>query len=152
MSAKDAAFSGSIPALYDEHLVPLLFEPYALDLAERVAELAPRHILETAAGTGAVTAAMAAAVPEAWIIATDLNQAMLDVASNRIGPARIGFRQADAQAIGRLKVERLAVNPFSVILGSKISLSCVTVSSVTWAPRRALIWTSPSRSSRRLRA
>jgi hypothetical protein len=32
----DRHFAGSIPQLYDEYLVPLIFEPYAVDLAARV--------------------------------------------------------------------------------------------------------------------
>jgi ubiquinone/menaquinone biosynthesis C-methylase UbiE len=97
MSATDAAFSGSIPALYDRCLGPFLFEPYARDLAERVAAIAPRRILETAAGTGIVTAAVLREVPEAEIVATDLNQAMLDVAAQRVRSAAVSFRAADAQ-------------------------------------------------------
>lgn len=99
MGASDAAFSGSIPALYHEHLGPLLFEPYAEDLADRLARLEPRRILETAAGTGIVTEAIARRLPAAELVATDLNQAMLDVAAPRIGSPRVGFRQADAQAL-----------------------------------------------------
>ncbi len=52
MAESDKEFSGSIPELYDTYLVPLLFEAYANDLAERVAALAPKTVLETAAGTG----------------------------------------------------------------------------------------------------
>jgi ubiquinone/menaquinone biosynthesis C-methylase UbiE len=99
MSSTDAAFSGSIPQLYDRCLGPLLFEPYARDLAERVAALGPRRILETAAGTGIVTAAMAREVPAAEIVATDLNQAMLDVAAARVTSPAVRFEQADAQAL-----------------------------------------------------
>jgi ubiquinone/menaquinone biosynthesis C-methylase UbiE len=99
MTSADALFAGSIPALYDRHLVPLLFEPYARDLASRIAALQPQGILETAAGTGAVTAEIARAVPQAEIIATDLNQAMLDVAATRVDSPRVSFRQADAQAL-----------------------------------------------------
>lgn len=99
MSASDAAFSGSIPALYDRCLGPLLFEPYARDLAARVAAIAPRRILETAAGTGIVTAAIAREVPAAEIVATDLNQAMLDVAAARVRSPAVSFREVDAQAL-----------------------------------------------------
>lgn len=97
MSGGDTVFAGSIPAFYDHYLGPLLFAPYAADLAARAAALGPKRILETAAGTGIVTAALAAALPEAEITATDLNQAMLDVAANAL--AGIDFRQADAQAL-----------------------------------------------------
>lgn len=96
MATVDTKFAGSIPGLYDRYLGPLLFEPYAEEVARRVAALQPRRILEVAAGTGIVTEAMAGALPEAEIVATDLNQAMLDVASDRIRSDRVSFRVADA--------------------------------------------------------
>ena len=99
MTATDTVFAGSIPALYDRHLVPLLFEPYALDLARRTAQSRPGRILETAAGTGVVTAALAVQLPDAELIATDLNQAMLDVAVARVASPMVSFRQADAQSL-----------------------------------------------------
>jgi ubiquinone/menaquinone biosynthesis C-methylase UbiE len=95
----DAAFSGSIPELYHRHLGPLLFRPYALDLAARIAASSARDLLETAAGTGIVTQMIIETVPDAKIIATDLNQAMLDVAEREIASPRLSFRQADAQAL-----------------------------------------------------
>ena len=98
MTATDATFAGSIPAIYDRHLGPLLFEPYAEEVARRASALGPRHILETAAGTGIVTTLLAEACPDAEIIATDLNQAMLDVAAERL-PERVRLQQADAQAL-----------------------------------------------------
>ncbi len=84
MTGTDVVFAGSIPALYERHLGPLLFAPYAAELAARAAAFGPRRILETAAGTGIVTAALAAALPAAEIVATDLNQAMLDVAAGAL--------------------------------------------------------------------
>ncbi|MFT6064077.1 MAG: hypothetical protein ACJAVR_004157, partial [Paracoccaceae bacterium] len=41
MELKDKNFSGSIPEIYDEYLVPLIFEPYAADMAKRVADINP---------------------------------------------------------------------------------------------------------------
>jgi len=99
MTGTDALFTGSIPALYDRHLGPLLFVPYARDIAARAAALGPGRVLETAAGTGIVTEALAAALREAEIVATDLNQAMLDIAAARGLPARVSFQAADAQAL-----------------------------------------------------
>ena len=99
MTSTDALFSGSIAELYDRHLVPMLFEPYSRDLARRAAEAEPRDILETAAGTGVVTAALAAALPEARIVATDLNPAMLELAAARVGSPNVTFQPADAQAL-----------------------------------------------------
>ena len=97
MAASDALFAGSIPDIYDRLLVPLIFEPYATDLAKRVAEAKPQLVLETAAGTGAVTRALASSLKDARIVATDLNQPMLDHARSRqSGDKRIEWRQADA--------------------------------------------------------
>jgi SAM-dependent methyltransferase len=99
MSSSDAdkIFAGSIPKLYDTYLVPLIFEPYAADLAKRLGSRNLNRVLEIAAGTGVVTRALAAALPESVsIIATDLNQAMLDQAST-VGTKRaVEWRQADA--------------------------------------------------------
>jgi ubiquinone/menaquinone biosynthesis C-methylase UbiE len=99
MTSLDAAFAGSIPALYDRYLGPLLFAPHAADIAARAAALGPRRILETAAGTGIVTEALARALPHSEIVATDLNQAMLDVAAGRVGAPNVSFQPADAQAL-----------------------------------------------------
>lgn len=96
MASIDVRFSGTVPANYERYMVPLLFRPYADLLAERAARFRPRDILETAAGTGVVTAALARALPDAAIIATDLNQPMLDVAATRVSSANVEFRQADA--------------------------------------------------------
>ena len=101
MATTDKLFAGSIPELYERFLVPLIFEHYARDLAIRVADAAPEDVLETAAGTGVLTRAMAARLPAAVrIVATDLNQPMLDQAAKRqSGDRRIEWRQADALAL-----------------------------------------------------
>jgi ubiquinone/menaquinone biosynthesis C-methylase UbiE len=99
MVATDAVFAGSIPALYDRCLGPLLFEPYAEDMARRVAALRPRRILETAAGTGIVTEAIRRALPDAELVVTDLNQGMLDIAAARTVLAGVTFQVADAQSL-----------------------------------------------------
>ena len=93
----DKAFAGSIPKLYEKYLVPLIFESYAADLAGRLSSLSLSRVLEVAAGTGVVTRALAAALPESVsIVATDLNQAMLDQAA-AVGTKRaVEWRQADA--------------------------------------------------------
>src|SRR5690349_13245990 len=96
MVSVDVRFSGSVPANYERYMVPLLFRPYAEVLAERAKGWSPKNILETAAGTGVVTQALADALPDAEIVATDLNQAMLDVAATRVSSPNVTFRQADA--------------------------------------------------------
>lgn len=96
MTATDTVFAGSIPAMYDRYMVPLLFRPYAEVVADRAKALSPSRILETAAGTGIVTEALHRALPKAEIVATDLNQPMLDQAQRRVPAAGIRFVQADA--------------------------------------------------------
>lgn len=101
MVATDKLFAGSIPEIYDRYFVPLIFEVYARDLAERIARVAPQDLLETAAGTGVLTRAIAARLPaSARIVATDLNQPMLDhAAAKQSQPDRVTWRQADALAL-----------------------------------------------------
>jgi ubiquinone/menaquinone biosynthesis C-methylase UbiE len=77
------------------------FEPYAKILAERAALLQPNRILETAAGTGIVTRALHRAVPQAQIVATDVNPAMLDAAAQRRSSERVSFQPATGSAIRR---------------------------------------------------
>lgn len=98
MAASDKVFAGSIPKFYDTLMVPLIFEAYAMNLAELVAAFSPRSVLETAAGSGVVTRALAPKVkPDARYVVTDLNAPMLEYAATRQGPdARIEWRQADA--------------------------------------------------------
>lgn len=95
----DQAFTGSVPAIYDNYLGPLLFEPYAADMAERVAELAPSTILETAAGTGIVTRAIAQRLPGARITVTDLNPGMLEIAMGHMSGDQLKFEAVDATSL-----------------------------------------------------
>ena len=99
MKDLELRFTGSVPANYDRLMVPLVFQPYADELARRVRELQPRRIVETAAGTGIVTVAVHRAVPDAELVATDLNDPMLDVARARVRSANVHFQQADAQEL-----------------------------------------------------
>jgi ubiquinone/menaquinone biosynthesis C-methylase UbiE len=96
---KDKVFAGSIPDIYDQFLVPLIFEPYAYDLSQRLALFNPKRVLETAAGTGVLTRAVADRLPEAHIVATDLNQPMLDRAATRVQRGGLEWRLADALAL-----------------------------------------------------
>ena len=98
MTESDSVFSGSIPELYDTYLVPLIFESFAEDLAERVAVLSPKSVLETAAGSGVVTRALAPRIRSAErYVVTDLNPEMLNHAEDAQDPQhRIAWRQANA--------------------------------------------------------
>lgn len=97
MESSDTDFTGSIPGNYDRVLGPMLFEPYAEDMIRRVAVLAPQAVLETAAGTGIVTMRLANSLPTTTrIVATDLNQAMIDTAAAKPAPRPITFQACDA--------------------------------------------------------
>ena len=93
----DKDFAGSVPKIYETYLVPLIFQPYATNLAKRLAGKSIKRVLEIAAGTGVVTRAMASTLPEGVaIVATDLNEAMLEQAM-ALGTERpVEWRQADA--------------------------------------------------------
>jgi SAM-dependent methyltransferase len=96
----DKVFAGSIPKLYEEYLVPLIFEPYAADLAHRLASRPLARVLEIGAGTGVVTRSLASVLPESVsIVATDLNQPMLDMASEAGTKRPVEWRQADAMQL-----------------------------------------------------
>jgi ubiquinone/menaquinone biosynthesis C-methylase UbiE len=100
MADTDSEFSGSIPTFYDRYLGPMNCAPYAADLAVRVKALAPARVLEVAAGTGIVTRAIVQVLPAgAEIVATDLNQPMLDFAAVQPGLEHVVWRQADAQQL-----------------------------------------------------
>ncbi len=96
MDQADRTFDGSMPEVYERHLATALFAPYADHVAEVVAARAPRHIVEIAAGTGLVTRRLAQALPEARIVATDLNQPMLQEAARLFPSGSVEWRAADA--------------------------------------------------------
>ena len=99
-NATDKVFAGPIPKLYESHLVPLIFEPYAVDIARRLASRSPSRVLEIAAGTGVVTRAMVSVLSDRTsIVATDLNQAMLDQAIATGTSRPVEWRQADAMQL-----------------------------------------------------
>jgi ubiquinone/menaquinone biosynthesis C-methylase UbiE len=98
--SNDRVFAGSIPALYERLLVPMIFQPYADDLAKRLSASPPARVLEIAAGTGVATRAFAAALPDSTeMVATDLNQAMLDEAARHPMARTVEWKQADAMAL-----------------------------------------------------
>ncbi len=96
----DSNFAGSIPEIYDRLLVPLVFEPYARDLAQRVAAAPVEQVLEIAAGTGVVTRALVAGLdPAVSILATDLSSAMLAQAASACPAINVSWQAADAHAL-----------------------------------------------------
>jgi SAM-dependent methyltransferase len=99
--AQHTHFTGSVPALYDRYLGPVLFEPYARDLADRFATYGGGRALETACGTGIVARRVLERLPaDGAYTATDLNQDMLDHARSALGrDGRVRWQVADAQQL-----------------------------------------------------
>ena len=95
----DRVFGGPLPPFYETYLVPLIFAPYAGDLVARLAAHAPSTVLEIACGTGIVTRTMAGVLEDATIVATDLNQPMLDHASTLLSQSNVEWKRADAMSL-----------------------------------------------------
>ena len=100
MTSEVTRFVGSIPAIYDAHMGPMLFEPYGREVAKRLPRDV-RRVLEIAAGTGRLTRHLLAALhDDGTIVATDLNEPMLAIGAERVGAdPRLTWRTADAQAL-----------------------------------------------------
>ncbi|HEU5003252.1 MAG TPA: class I SAM-dependent methyltransferase [Actinomycetota bacterium] len=96
----DRVFAGQVPAIYDDVLVPMIFGPYARDLAGRLRGRDSGSILEVAAGTGVLTRALAAMLPASVaLVASDLNPDMIERAQV-VGTARaVRWDQADVQSL-----------------------------------------------------
>jgi SAM-dependent methyltransferase len=93
----DSSWLASMPQIYDLRLGDSVFAPYGADLSRRAVALAPRRVLELAAGTGILTSALVAALPSASIVATDLNPPMVDYAAAKVPGAQ--WEVADAQEL-----------------------------------------------------
>lgn len=98
MKEDHAQFAGSIPAAYDRYLGPVLFQPYAEDLAGRLQVPKGGSVLELACGTGIVTRELRNRLPATVeLIATDLNEPMFEHAAAKFaGREAVEWRHADA--------------------------------------------------------
>src|SRR5688500_14598069 len=89
------AFSGSIPANYEDYLGPLFFEPFAQYMNEAVGKLKPSSVLEVACGTGRLTRHLRNTLPSSTsLIATDINADM--IAYGKKKSENIDWRVVDA--------------------------------------------------------
>jgi ubiquinone/menaquinone biosynthesis C-methylase UbiE len=93
-------FVGGVPDFYDRFLVPVVFNPYAIDLAARLSRVAGHDVLEIACGTGILTEQLRKTLPrETRLVATDLNQGMVDVAQRRLPDSTVTWKVADGAAL-----------------------------------------------------
>lgn len=101
MPANNAAFIGSVPEKYDRYMGPIFFKPYAEDIVRRLPLSEGMRVLEIACGTGIVTQQIHASLPKgANLIATDLNEAMIERARSKFNPEEnIQWKQADATTL-----------------------------------------------------
>jgi len=63
--------SGSIPAAYDRYLGPMLFQPYAADLAARLQVAKNGSVLELACDTGILTRVLRTRLPSTVKLTAD---------------------------------------------------------------------------------
>jgi ubiquinone/menaquinone biosynthesis C-methylase UbiE len=101
MTASHDAFIGSVPEKYDRYMGPIFFEPYARDIVRHLPLSEDTRVLEIACGTGIVTRQIRAALPKGGsLIATDLNEAMIEQARGKFGSEdSVQWKQADATAL-----------------------------------------------------
>src|SRR5438477_8678446 len=95
MTDEHAKFSGSIPAAYDRYLGPVLFQPYAEDLAARLRLTRSSSVLKLACGTGILTRVLRTHFPSTVkLVATDLNEPMYRQAADKFrkGERYAGFK------------------------------------------------------------
>jgi ubiquinone/menaquinone biosynthesis C-methylase UbiE len=97
---QDSSFVGSVPEFYERYLVPMHFEAHARTMVTRLGPLRCGHLLEIAAGTGAVTRLLARELADTVrITATDLNEPMLEMARVQPGTERVQWQQEDAMSL-----------------------------------------------------
>jgi ubiquinone/menaquinone biosynthesis C-methylase UbiE len=98
---RNVIFAGAIPENYDRYLGPVIFAPYAEDLAYRLKGREFARVLEVACGTGIVTRRLRDSLPlPTEIVATDLNPDMFGFAKQKFEKGEnIRWQQADACAL-----------------------------------------------------
>jgi ubiquinone/menaquinone biosynthesis C-methylase UbiE len=99
MSHTTFKFTGTGAANYDQHLGPILFEPAALQILPFLHKPGTTDaILEIAGGTGRLTRHLLLKFPPPIrLVATDLNNDMLEIAKHQINNDAVEFLPEDAQ-------------------------------------------------------
>lgn len=93
-------YSAAAAQHYEKYSGPVFFEPYAVEVANRIDSSSVKVALEIACGTGRVTRHLRSVItPEAKLIATDLSPDMLQVAKEELSGLPIEWQVADAQEL-----------------------------------------------------
>src|SRR5437773_8815392 len=96
-SSQPFDFSGSVPDHYDQNLGPLFFEPYAIEISNRIDRSSVDIALELASGTGRVTRHLRdVLLATTRLIASDISPDMLAVAKEKLKEANIDWQIIDA--------------------------------------------------------
>jgi len=100
ISSAAFSFTGSIPRHYDQYLGPMFFEPYAIEVSNRIDISSVDTALEIACGTGRVTRHLRNVIsPNAKLIASDISLDMLDIAKEKLKTSDIEWQIIDAQEL-----------------------------------------------------
>jgi ubiquinone/menaquinone biosynthesis C-methylase UbiE len=92
--------TGAPAEIYERHLVPRCFLPWARDLVDLVGPKPGERALDVACGTGAVTRVVAERVaPEGRVVGFDVNAGMIAVARSLVSAPNIQWREASVLAL-----------------------------------------------------
>ena len=136
MSDVNARFQGSIPEHYDRHLGPVIFEPFAADLARRVSVQAPGSLLEIACGTGILTAELRARLdPDVHLLATGYSRGAISLTMRDVGRCYVQYVNGEYERTGtlyegRFKSSLVETRPYFLTCMRYIELNPVRASMV----------------------
>ena len=99
-SSQPFDFSGSVSKHYHQFSGPMFFEPYAIEVSNRIDPSSVNVALELASGTGRVTCHLRAVLPPTTkLIASDISADMLAVAKEKLKALDINWEMIDAQQL-----------------------------------------------------
>jgi ubiquinone/menaquinone biosynthesis C-methylase UbiE len=92
--------AGNAAAIYEEYLVPAIFEPWARDLLDQAAPRLGERVLDVACGTGIVARLAADRVGTSGkVLGVDINPGMIAVARRIAGAAGAEWKEGNATAL-----------------------------------------------------
>jgi ubiquinone/menaquinone biosynthesis C-methylase UbiE len=92
--------AGNAAEIYEEYLVPAIFEPWARNLLDRAAPRPGERVLDVACGSGIVARLAAEQVGAAGtVVGVDINPGMIAVARKNAGAAGVEWKEGNATAL-----------------------------------------------------